>query len=189
MGDTTRTFVAIAVPESAGQKLTRFQTLLASQVAGVRWSATPPFHMTLAFLGDVAHAELNGVCRAVAAEVAEHEPFSIRLNGLGAFPGPERPRVLWVGVAGSGLPKLEPLQKSVVQALREAGHPPADDRFHPHVTIGRLKPGRAPSPDVTRYVSHYRTWSAGAFPVNEVIVFASTLTSDGPSYAALSRAR
>ena len=186
MARTTRTFIAVAVPETLGQKLTRLQTLLAPDLPGVRWTETPPFHLTLAFLGDVADTDLNDVCHATTSAVAALPSFDLRLEGLGAFPDALRPRVVWVGATGPGVAPLETLQQAVAGAVRGAGYPP-DDRFHPHVTLGRLKPGRAASPDLTPLVKHYRTWSPGSFTVAEVVVFASTVTADGPHYAALGR--
>jgi 2'-5' RNA ligase len=184
MARTTRTFIAVAVPEALGQKLTRLQTLLAPELPGARWTETMPFHLTLAFLGDVADTELNDVCNATTRAASASQPFELRLEGLGAFPDLVRPRVVWVGAVGAGVAALEALQKDVARAVRDTGYPP-DDRFHPHVTLARLKPGRGASPDLTALVKHYRTWSPGSFTVAEAVVFASTLTADGPQYAAL----
>jgi 2'-5' RNA ligase len=188
MASTTRTFIAVAVPDPLGQKLTRLQTLLAPDLSDTRWATTPPFHITLAFLGDVEQGDLNDVCRATVAAVSALQPFDLRLEGLGTFPDPIRPRVVWVGATDAGLAPLESMQKEVVKAVRSVGYPPQDDRFHPHVTLGRLKPGRRPSPDMTPLLKHYRLWAAGSFTIEEAIVFASTSTPDGPVYAPLVRA-
>jgi 2'-5' RNA ligase len=188
MGKTTRTFIAVVVPEALGQKLARLQTLLAPDVPGVRWVAASPFHLTLAFLGDVADTDLNEVCGAAAAAAAAVESFELRLEGLGAFPNAARPRVVWVGATGPGLAPLATLQKEAAQAVRAAGYPPDDDRFHPHVTLGRIRPGRGRAPDLSAQVKHYQTWSPGSFPVDEAIVFASTLSPEGPTYTPLGRA-
>jgi RNA 2',3'-cyclic 3'-phosphodiesterase len=99
MPKTTRTFVAIAIPTPQGEKLTRLQQQLAPQVPAARWSASPPFHLTLAFLGDVADGDLNAVCTAVATACLAFPPFDLRLEGVGAFPNPARPRVIWAGLA------------------------------------------------------------------------------------------
>jgi 2'-5' RNA ligase len=186
MARTTRTFIAVAVPEPLGQKLTRLQTLLAPELPGARWVETLPFHLTLVFLGDVADTDLNDVCDATTGALSALPSFDLRLEGLGAFPDPVRPRVVWVGATGPGVAPLEALQQKVANAVREAGYPP-DDRFHPHVTLGRLRLGRGVSPDLTSLVKHYRTWSPGSFTVAEAVVFASTVTAEGPHYAALGR--
>src|SRR4051812_2054458 len=117
MPRTTRTFVAVAVPDALGEKLTRLQQQLAADVPAVRWSAIPPFHVTLAFLGDVDDTALNDVCRAVAEAARPSPPFELRLEALGAFPNANRPRVLWAGVAGPGLEMLQALQRDVAGAV------------------------------------------------------------------------
>jgi 2'-5' RNA ligase len=189
MPDTTRTFLAVAVPDDLNTKLNRLQQQLAGEVPEARWAMIPPFHATLAFLGDVVDADLPAVCRAAADAVAGFGPFELTLEGIGAFPSPARPRVVWAGVAGAGLDALRQVQAAVAEAVAEAHYPTDDKPFHPHVTLGRLKPGRGPGCDLTRLVNHYKTWHAGPFAVPEVVTFASTLTREGPAYAPLARAR
>ena len=94
MARTTRTFIALPVPSALGEKLTRLQSLLAPKVPAARWSSSPPFHMTLAFLGDVPDNDLNTVCKAVAEASLPFSPFELRLESVGAFPNPAPPRAL-----------------------------------------------------------------------------------------------
>jgi 2'-5' RNA ligase len=188
MPDTTRTFIALEVPAAQGEKLRRLQERLGPEVPGARWTTTEPFHLTLAFLGDVPHADLNEVCLAVARAAGAFGPLSLRLEGLGAFPGPARPRVVWVGVVGPDLEPLNRLQQAVARAVADAGYPADAERFHPHVTLGRLKPGKRPAQDLSPLVKHFQTWSAGNFTATEAITFGSTLTQDGPIYSPLGRA-
>jgi 2'-5' RNA ligase len=192
MAETTRTFVAVAVPEEKADKLGRLQSLIAPAIPGARWVEPRHFHVTLAFLGEVRNTELNGVCRAVAEATADFAPLELRLEALGVFPNPKRPSTIWVGLSGSGVDVLHSIQRSLSRTLRASGYPMADEnRFSPHVTIGRLKPGRrrVPSPDVEPTLRHYAGWSAGSFRVAEVITFASNPTPEGPSYTPLARAR
>jgi 2'-5' RNA ligase len=186
MPDTTRTFVALAVPDKLGEKLKRLQSLLAPEIPGTRWSETMPFHATLAFLGDVANTDLNDVCRTIAAATVGAEPLALRIEGPGVFPNPKRARVVWVGVTGAGIEGLGVLQKRIADAVAGAGYPVDDSRFHPHVTLGRMKPGRVDR-DLTPLLNHYRTWAAGGFTLDEIVAFASTLTPDGPIYTPLTR--
>ena len=188
MAQRTRTFDAVAVAEAHGEKLARLPERLAPEVPGVRWVSARPFHLTLAFLGDVDDTELNAVCRTVAEAAAGFAPFELRLEGLGVFPNPMRPRTLWVGLTGPGLDTLAALQTKIARAVADAGYPPDDTKFHPHVTLGRLKPGRGSAPDVGPLLKHYRGWSAGSFRVAEAATHASTLTSDGPLYVPLGTA-
>ncbi len=187
MARPTRTFIAVPVPENLGAKLTRLQSLLAPEVSEVRWVSTPPFHLTLAFLGDVDETDLNDVCRAVAEATKSLDPFDLRIEGIGAFPDLQRPRALWTGLVGPGLEPLAVLRASIAGAVTRLNYPP-DKQFHPHVTLGRLKPGRTAVRDLTPLVKHYRTWSAGSFRLTEAVTYASTLTQDGPVYATLGTA-
>lgn len=190
MAKTTRTFVAIAVPERLGEKLKRLQAQLAPEITEARWVSTLPFHLTLAFLGDVADLDLNGVCRAAADASRPFPSFTMRLEGVGAFPNLVRPRVIWAGLAvpdGSPLPAL---RIAVHEAVEKVGYRPDDQRFTPHVTLGRIRQDRRAgrAVDLTSALQPFQDWSGGTFQVGEVITFASTLTPEGPVYAPLARA-
>ncbi len=190
MAKTTRTFIALPVPAPLGEKLTRLQGLLAPKVPTARWTSTLPFHMTLAFLGDVQDNDLNTICKAVAEACLPFSSCELRLESVGAFPNPARPRVLWAGLTAADLAPLFDLQKAIVKKVTAAGYRPDDQRFTPHVTLGRIRPerrGQAPL-DLTTILQPYLTWSAGTFRCGEVVTFASTLTPAGPAYAQLARA-
>jgi 2'-5' RNA ligase len=188
MADTTRTFIAVAVPDALTLRLTRLQSQLAGEVPEGRWVETPPFHVTLAFLGAVHVADLNAVCHAARETAQAFPPLELKLDGLGAFPSPTRPRVVWTGLAGPGVEPLKALQAALASAVARLDYPTDGKPFHPHVTLGRLKPRRGPTRDLTSLLNHYRTWYAGPFTVAEVVTFSSTLTRDGPAYAPLERA-
>jgi 2'-5' RNA ligase len=189
MPKSTRTFVALEIPARLGEKLARLQARLEPEVAGVRWTAVRPFHVTLAFLGDVADTDLHVVCRAVAEAAAGLSPCELALEGLGAFPHPARARILWVGVGGPGLDLLGDLQQRVARSVAGVGYAVGDAPFHAHVTLGRLRPGRGrPPANLAPILAHFRAWSAGSFSAAEIVTLASTLTREGPVYARLGHA-
>jgi 2'-5' RNA ligase len=191
MPDTTRTFIAVAVPDALTPKLDRLQQQLAGELPQVRPALGHPHHVTLAFLGDVANPDLNAVCRAAADEAAALDPFELTLEGLGVFPNPARPTTLWTAVGGPGVEALKALQSALAKAVARLRYPADGKRFHPHVTLGRFKARRGEPVDARllgNLLSHYKTWHAGPFAVSEAVVFASTLTPDGPVYAPLGRA-
>lgn len=188
MAQRTRTFVALPIPADRIDRLGQFQARLAPQWPGVRWIEPKLLHVTLAFLGDVDTLDLATVCRAVAESAAAWPPFTLELEGLGVFPNPARPRVVWFGLTGPGLDVLLPLQQAVTEAVARAGYPVDDDRFHPHVTLGRIKVGRGPAFDATPILARHQTWSAGSLATSEVVTYASRLGPDGPEYNPLARA-
>lgn len=191
MREMTRTFIAIPIPDPLGRQLARWQAALAPEIPGCRWveSAGQPFHITLAFLGDVHNSDLNGLCLAVASAAETSSRFELTVEGLGAFPSPARPRVLWAGITADDPDPLHALREAVVHAATQAGYRPDDDRFHPHVTLGRIKSYRGHTSDLTELVRRVQPRSIGSFPVVEVVTYASTLEPGGPGYAPLNRAR
>jgi len=193
MAQTTRTFLAIDVPPPVSERLAKLQSRLAPLVPAFRWGDSTHFHMTLAFLGDVPFAELNEVCDAAKKAARSCRRFEVRVAGLGAFPKPERPRVVWAGFDGPGLEPLAELHKAVLANLRRIGRTPEDSRFTPHVTLGRLRTGRdksrppTPCPDLSPLIEQHKDWAAGEFTVGEVVAYSSTLTPEGPTHAPLAR--
>lgn len=189
MSSTTRTFVAVEVPPDCAERLGRLQQRLAGSVPSARWVEPSQMHLTLAFLGDVPHADLSGLCKAIGQAASPFSRFDLEIAGLGAFPDPSRPRVLWIGLRGESLDRLMELQRSVAAATAEAGYPPDDKSFHPHITLARFKPGRGGPADLTAIVEKHRVLSIGRLPVAEVVAFSSNLTREGPEYASLARSR
>src|SRR5438270_13851782 len=121
MRETTRTFIAIPIPDSIGRNLVQLQTKLAPEIPDCRWTASSPWHMTLAFLGDVRNRDLNELCLAVGSAAEAFAPLELRLEGLGSFPSPRKPRVVWAGVTALDLQPLNDLRAAVVQAATRAG--------------------------------------------------------------------
>ena len=188
MSRPTRTFLALPIPPDRADKLQRLQGLVAPAFPGARWVEPSKFHVTLAFLGDVPDEDLAPLCRAVSSAVEGFAPMTLAIEGLGVFPDPTRPRVVWAGLKSKDLGALAEIQEAAVRAAGEVGYPPEDDRFSPHVTLGRLKPGRGPSGDCTPILRHHERWKGGAFAVTEVVTYASQFLADGPAYVALGRA-
>lgn len=190
MADTARTFIAVPIPEGIADTLAGLRTELEPGLRGLSWVAPRNLHVTLAFLGDVEAAEIASIGRAVAEAASELEPFDLQVHGLGTFPSPSRARVLWAGLAGPGLPTLHALHESVLRGLTRLGRRPDDQRFAPHVTLARFRPGRGRAsrpPDLGGLVDRFAGWSGGEFRAAEAVVFGSTLGPEGPAYSPLAR--
>ena len=177
MAKTTRTFVAIPIPQ-----VDRREAGAAPGPAGPAgsrraWTTTLPFHMTLAFLGDVAETDLNAVCKAVAQACRSVPRVRARLEGWEPSPAPQG-RVS--SGPGCGLPRhgCSRAAKGASSRPSQLGYRPDDERFTPHATLGRIRPDRrGPSParpdrDPRR---RCRTGPAARSRVGEVVTFASTL--------------
>jgi len=188
MKHTVRTFVAVeissAVRDCAEELIGEFR----SAAVDVKWVETHNLHLTLKFLGDVPSREIARVCEAVGQGAAEVEPFELEILGAGAFPNTKRPRTLWLGV-GRGRQEMVALHDQVEKPLGELGFRPEHRRFHPHLTIGRVRRGGPGLAQLGRLLDEYAEFDIGRFKVAEVVVFSSQLDRAGPTYEALSRAR
>ena len=187
MPKSTRTFIGLPIPEAVVGKLALLQEQLGRQVPGVRWSEPAGFHVTLNFLGDVIDTDLHAVCKAAVEVIRATPAFDVSVQGVGAFPNPSRPRVIWSGIDQGG-DSLASLHHDLATAVAEVGYRSDEGRFNPHLTLGRFKNVRGAAPDLTTIVEANRGWIGGSFRAKEMIVYASNLGPDGPSYTALSRA-
>jgi 2'-5' RNA ligase len=131
-------------------------------------------HLTLKFLGDVEETELPEVVAAVARASTGTPPFGFETRSLGAFPSPARPRVLWVGI--EPVDELMALQQAIDGELTKLGFPREKRRFHPHITLGRIRDPRAES---VQGILDDLVAPEEKVVVNEVRVMRSTLRPGG----------
>ncbi len=131
-----RLFVAVEVPAGVRAEVVRaLDEVRAVAPAGLRWSDPSRWHLTLAFLGEVAEARLPDLQTRLARAAARHPALSLRIAGAGRFGG----GVLWAGVRAEGARPdvLGRLAASVSAAARHAGIPQQEQRFRPHLTLAR----------------------------------------------------
>ncbi len=145
-----RTFIAIELDEAIKVALVDLQGQLKAKVpqGSVRWVKPGGIHLTLKFLGDVPANRIGEVERALTQACVRFRCFSFSVGGIGCFPNPRRPRVVWVGVREESGTLLR-LQKAIEDAMEKLGFPPERRRFHAHLTLGRTR-RRASSSDVRR---------------------------------------
>lgn len=145
--------------------------------ASVRWVDPAGIHLTLKFLGEVGADRLEAIVGALERGTAGVEPFELKIGGLGFFPGPNRARVVWVGVR-EPTGRLAKLQRQVEAGLEPLGFAPEGREFVPHLTLGRLKtPAGLPPPD-----ADWADRPLGRMTVREVVLMESRLSPAGAAY-------
>src|SRR3954469_8283022 len=110
-----RTFIAVDPGAKIRDQLAAVQRELAKDTTDVKWVEENNLHLTLLFLGEVEDRELPAICRAVQQACAGQARFQLAIEGIGCFPNPRRPRIVWAGV-GAGSAELI--------ALHDALEPP-----------------------------------------------------------------
>lgn len=144
---------------------------------GPRWTDPSTWHITLAFLDEVAGSRVDRLGAELATCARAADPLRLRLAGAGTFPARGAPRVLWAGVsgaaaAGSDLDRLGRLARAAARAARAAGVPVERRPFQPHLTLGRWRPADR----ADRAVAGPLTGYAGPpFDVTEIVLFRSHL--------------
>lgn len=132
-----RLFVAINLPPGLRGRLWQAAAPLRAAGRSVKWVGEAQLHLTMRFLGEIADDDLESMRAAIAGAGRHAAPLELRLGGVGAFPSLRRARIVWMGVERS--PALEALYSALEEELKAVGISPEERRFHPHVTLGRVR--------------------------------------------------
>lgn len=179
--EALRLFIAVEVPAAAKAAVDQWLEPWRREERHVSWSRPASWHLTLSFLGEVEGERVEAITAGVQAAVRTMPPFAVGLGGLGVFPRVEAPQVLWLSM-GKGSEALAALQARVAQALARIGFPPETRAFHPHLTLGRVRPGRRVQVPEERWTQE--PWIE-VWKVNAVQGFRSRLTPAGAQHETL----
>lgn len=139
-----RTFVSINLTPETKKQLLDIREKIKSTLTGresgsMRWESPEKLHITLFFIGDITPGKLNLVKNSLNAVGYKEGKLSLTLSSIGAFPNLRTPRVLFTGIKDEG--KLVKLAEGVHKEMGELGFE-SDKKFHPHITLGRVKRDR-----------------------------------------------
>jgi len=172
-----RIFVAVALVPALREAIGGMPSRLNSAGSSLRWVSPDNLHLTLKFLGETAEVRVPKIAGAVR-EVAERTArFEITLAGMGAFPSPRRPQVVWVGV-GDGADHLVALAQDLDTALHRLKFPREHRPFQPHLTVARVRRA-GPAPDLSGPLDGLGGLILGTQTVDTLHVMESTLNPSG----------
>jgi 2'-5' RNA ligase len=139
-----RLFVALNLPDAVRRALWTAAAPVRELRLPVKWVRPEGIHVTLKFLGEVPDAREPELRAALARAAVGGRALPLVVGGFGAFPGFERPRVIWAGLEPD--PALELLQHRVEQEFGPLGFPPDGRPFRRHLTLGRAARDARPQP-------------------------------------------
>jgi 2'-5' RNA ligase len=189
---TLRTFVAIELDEELLGNLVDLQDRLRRQVAprSIRWVRPEGIHLTLKFLGETLPDQVEVVKIALNRAASQVLPFTFTVGGLGCFPNPRRPRVIWVDLY-EPTGTLSRLRDAVESQVAPLGFPTENRPFQPHLTLGRVQ--RYASKSEVREVGDVIAASAigtlDEMQVRQVSYIKSDLRPGGAVYTTLHETR
>ena len=179
-----RSFIAADLPEEILQKIDKITAYFKTQIPSrsVKWVASHNLHLTVKFIGELPESKLPTAQSLIQEALKGVSPFTISLEGLGMFPNPSRPRVIWLGIQ-SGDP-LVTIHKSLNQRLTDLGIKPENRDFHPHLTLGRVRRNvpRDAIEAIGENLFQFRVNSLGTALIDHLTLYESELTRQGPIY-------
>ena len=185
-GDILRVFIAIDIEDPLLlSRLERVKEAVIATGAPMKPVETHNLHITLRFIGEVPRSTVEEIAESLRR--LRFRPFRVKLQGLGAFPSPARPRVVWVGVA-EGAEELARLREEIERGLAGLGIRPERQSFHPHLTLARIKGGRNIH-RLSKLIDELRDAEIGEMVVDRVRLKRSILTRQGPIYETLEEVR
>jgi 2'-5' RNA ligase len=140
-----------------------------------------PEHLTLLFLGEIPKERVGPIAEALTAVGADVAPFDATLEGVGAFPSPDRPRVVWVGVT-EGAAELTRLASHAREALSGEGEPSRREAFAPHLTLFRVRSATDHRRAVELLSGSVPPPTARRFRVSEFVLKESELSPRGATH-------
>ena len=172
-----RVFVAVEISNNKViSSIKKFQETIQINARPVE---SKNFHFTLQFLGEISDQMVKKVIGAL--RLVEFSSFDVNFRGVGAFPKPKFPRVVWIGTDSSGGDNLIELSKMVQKTLEPLGFF-SDKPFKPHITIFRIKKKIG---DITEVLTSQKMVDFGMQKVTSIKLKKSELTPNGPIYSDL----
>lgn len=175
-----RMFVALPLPEAVKEDLAEFlepRQEAGSRELSLRWTRPEQWHVTLAFLPEVADRHTDELLERLERAAARRNPLVLRVAGAGAFPHAGHAKVLWAGLQHEGEhDELERLATGVRAAAAKSGIEVAGGRFRSHLTLARL--GRPA--DVISWLRVLDPYAGPSWQAHEVALVASHL-GQGPN--------
>lgn len=173
-----RLFIAFDISQEAKEELEKLQDdIKKSSENDAKLSLVKDFHLTLKFLGEVDGDKVEEIKDRL--NHVKSGRFTAELDGMGVFPSEDHIRVAWMGIGPKE--KITLLQQQIEESLK--GMFPKDERFHPHLTLARVKFVK----DKKAFIESIKRLKPEkiSFEVNSFSLIKSTLTKEGPVYEVL----
>lgn len=143
-----------------------------------KWVKPENLHVTLKFLGDTDDALVHDLVGVLTKAVTEFGPIQLRLSGPMTF----GKRVIAINIDDEAGTVLS-LQKTTDSACSQFGFPLEHRRFHPHLTIARVRVARNAKQLLDFHLSS--EIRKAEFILSRIVLFESIMLRSGVSYIPL----
>ena len=177
-----RTFICIEItnPEIRN-KIKKIQKEFKSLEGRIKSTEEENIHITLKFLGDISIQSSKKISELL--DSVKFSSFKLNLQGIGCFPSPSRPRIVWVG-AKTGSDQIKEIYTLINSQLKNFHFKP--DKFHSHITISRIKYlDRSNINEFKKLLDSVKNTDFGTIEISSFQFKKSVLTPKGPIYSIL----
>jgi RNA 2',3'-cyclic 3'-phosphodiesterase len=183
-----RAFISLNPGLTAANELLKiqkeFRDLLGDRESNkIKWETPDKFHITMFFIGEIDNNKAKNI-RSDFEKIAGNMTGKIFCESkyLSAFPNTRNPRVI-ICEAENTDGKIFVLNDIIVNTLAGYGLK-QDKKFHPHITLGRVKRDRNPDIDCMddiRFSLNYE--------IEELLFMESVLKSEGAVHTVVEKFR
>lgn len=138
------------------------------------------FHLTIKFFGEI-ESDLSDLIIKKFKSLHKLKKISYTIQGLGAFPSPENPAVIWAGLKCEKNP-INEIIDSVEDIASQCGFSAETRKFVPHLTLARIKRDKCSDMEFQRYLKSGRGTVFTSSVFNELALFESVLKPSGAEY-------
>ncbi|TAL12006.1 MAG: RNA 2',3'-cyclic phosphodiesterase [Nitrospirae bacterium] len=184
-----RAFIAIKLSDELKGHIGEVQAELkrrASGLDGLGWVRPEGMHLTLRFLGDIAGDQVEALEALLGDVAAGMKPFTLEARGIGVFPNPRAPRVIWLGLQGTpeSMASLRRMQAGIEDGVVGLGFPREPREFTAHLTLARVR-DRQSGAALAKVLEANEDRAVGAFVATSVGLIKSELRPTGAAYTTL----
>ncbi len=173
-----RTFIAVELDPGFREKIQELQSRFFD--FNLKFVDPELVHITLKFLGDVDESRIPALSAALDSIMCE--PFKAKVGGIGVFPKPSNPKVLWLGATGN----FRALHDDVENLLKPFKFEKDYREFTAHATLARIKfLNKDQKNSLINIIKEIKDVELGSMRVDKVLLKKSTLTPEGPIYETL----
>jgi len=179
-----RSFLAFELPLDIKEIVARVSSEIRKSPLNVRCVHVDNIHLTVIFMGNIKTGDIVNIGAEVEKVCFRYSSFDVSLREMGFFPNKRNPRVLWLGLDGD-LERMSHFRDSLQKQLGSFGIKEEKRRFTPHLTLGRFRNPHKGKSHLNEFIMGYRDLTSPVCPLNELILFQSTLKPSGAEYTKL----
>jgi len=172
-----RAFLGISVPDGLKPKIIKIQDRFSD--FDIKFVKPENLHFNLKFFKDIENEKVKKLKEILEQISAQFEPFEVEISGIGAFPSKNYIRVIWLGVK-QGYQTFRSLAEVIENSL-EVLEFEKENRFIPHLTLGRVRSGRNKN-KLLILIRELENVEIGRMTVDKITLLQSKLSPKGPVY-------